>query len=685
MGQRHQIFVIARINGHYQGLAVVHRQWLSGAAALICCLRLLDIFAATENRIPLEQELTDAQHRDRELWDSTISWTTDLPVPFPFIMTCLVVGSSLDPETAEVSTAHTQPYNMYFNAGDNNDGITIIDITKLDRIRYCFVHFEQSIAGEPLNTPLPPSVYLWAYQDLSYYNWTEILELVKAFEKWELIDVDTLRDAWPKGSWESPQFDNEKIDLSALPKALQPPKRIQCTASEQTNNSVTQCSVPHLQDMAAAILIESALERPDDLDVSWVDVAKGCPGFLSILKSRLYDNPELVESSPMAVALLATVLEHQSYVDLSPFPNLSPEKVIGTMEQLQCTGRMTSLNLSNNRDITEAVLEKVLTVSPALTCLYVFNVPKLPLYSVVSALAKTNATLCDLYHSDLFKKALRYTEIEDYSFSRTRSCCSVARIAWIECVPHKNAVRLDDGGLNWGECFRTQPDLLSSGGYGAFGLNDAFLPPVKVVAGLLRFLSHMLGRMRPYFNLPGTMGKMAAISFGMASSVIEEAKFGIGPLPPTLYNAKEAFSMYNMKPGEWTLIVLHELEAPPASGPGRLRYAFINLSPRLSSPTVGKLEQPSDRMIIADMRTFLEHVLGAGQKILSRASELQELQAYWDSETGRLRTKFGSGDNGEDETLFKLSGEQETQNAIRALKDRETERVLPLGFSIGWH
>lgn len=39
MGQRHQLFVIAKILGRYRGLAAVHHQWLYGSLALECKLK----------------------------------------------------------------------------------------------------------------------------------------------------------------------------------------------------------------------------------------------------------------------------------------------------------------------------------------------------------------------------------------------------------------------------------------------------------------------------------------------------------------------------------------------------------------------------------------------------------------------------------------------------------------------
>lgn len=57
MGQRHQLFIIAKINARYRVLAVVHNQWLCGIDALEVCLRLIKTFEEPENHLALSHEL----------------------------------------------------------------------------------------------------------------------------------------------------------------------------------------------------------------------------------------------------------------------------------------------------------------------------------------------------------------------------------------------------------------------------------------------------------------------------------------------------------------------------------------------------------------------------------------------------------------------------------------------------
>jgi hypothetical protein len=234
MGQRHQLFVIAKIGNRYRGLAVFHHQWLFGGIALERCLRILTIFSAPANRLPIQQELTAARRLDEEFWTKPRSWE-DFEVPFPFITTCFLLGATFDVKAVYNSRVTLHPFNMAFNKGDNNDGITVIDITNLTHVRYCFVFWrdwraemrmmreereeeeeeeeeeedeeeEEEERRRPRMIPLSGPVYLSAYYKAEERSndpklQTELQALEKQFDKWDLIDTASLANIWPQGEW----------------------------------------------------------------------------------------------------------------------------------------------------------------------------------------------------------------------------------------------------------------------------------------------------------------------------------------------------------------------------------------------------------------------------------------------------------------------------------------------------
>lgn len=139
--------------------------------------------------------------------DSDDRLTDKNAVPFPFILTSLAVGASLRPDEAYHAFVHALPFNLSFDGGDNNDGITVIDITDLDNPRYCFVNFstmygdEEDSGERPLMTPLSGSEYSAAYDDLD--------ASLEGPEPVPLVDGRALNSVWPDEMWNAQILDGE--------------------------------------------------------------------------------------------------------------------------------------------------------------------------------------------------------------------------------------------------------------------------------------------------------------------------------------------------------------------------------------------------------------------------------------------------------------------------------------------
>lgn len=142
----HQQFVVAKVCGKYRGLAAVHRSYICRKSALASCLRVLNNFQSPANREALETELMLAEFLSEEQWNAEDSEAREYPdrIPFPFITTCLMSGSSRIVDN-QSSPAIIMPFNSPFLGGltDDKEAVTILDITNLDRICYCFVVFHE--------------------------------------------------------------------------------------------------------------------------------------------------------------------------------------------------------------------------------------------------------------------------------------------------------------------------------------------------------------------------------------------------------------------------------------------------------------------------------------------------------------------------------------------------------------
>lgn len=87
---------------------------------------------------------------------------------------------------------------MPFDGGDNNDGITVIDITKLSAVKYCFVFLYSSTQDDEIPMmPLSAARY-----NSAYGNYTS----AEAWTRDEaLIDAETLNSVWPDRGWGVPK------------------------------------------------------------------------------------------------------------------------------------------------------------------------------------------------------------------------------------------------------------------------------------------------------------------------------------------------------------------------------------------------------------------------------------------------------------------------------------------------
>ena len=170
MGQRHQAFLIARVRPHgarpgdpgqRRCIAALYHQWCYGTLPLLAMRRLITLVSHPENAAVLRAEIRtiDGQcgHGDEQPQIPDIpcpyaasllasAWTTDLEAGREIY----VSGWTLDYHIASMSCwdggghidsafRSTIADRMRWNHSDNNDGISILDITEPDRPAYCFL------------------------------------------------------------------------------------------------------------------------------------------------------------------------------------------------------------------------------------------------------------------------------------------------------------------------------------------------------------------------------------------------------------------------------------------------------------------------------------------------------------------------------------------------------------------
>ncbi|KAG2153528.1 uncharacterized protein EDB93DRAFT_222446 [Suillus bovinus] len=205
MGERQHIFVITRVrtagsgSTKYRCVAAYHVTQCQGAMALCCLYRFLGVVKHGSNREVIEAE-TSALH---EKYCSN----EDLPAvccPFiTFLMAMCWSTKFITPGNPNVGYTQYSPLdeNIIRNGGtDDQQDITVIDLTEVRSPTYCFVHVARTANSgvdggiPPPRVPLSARQYLHAYTDGDLHDDGHVTKL----DSVKLINLDTLISVWPK-------------------------------------------------------------------------------------------------------------------------------------------------------------------------------------------------------------------------------------------------------------------------------------------------------------------------------------------------------------------------------------------------------------------------------------------------------------------------------------------------------
>lgn len=339
------------------------------------CSRLVRIFSAEENRKLLDLELSHAASLPASTWEETVN-LLDLIQEFPFITTCLMVGAAAY-FNFYITPVFAETWRLGFDEGLNDDGITILDITNPEAVKYCFVHWKIYRCRYQLDSdreaattlaklsmmPLTANEYLKIYG----HRDSDLLEANT------LIRAENLMEIWPEGRWVLRQDQDGSTDIS--------------TASKESTKK------PSLVDMAMKTTIEQMLMHKDEMS----DEADELPMFPPNVLKYLQANPEVVVDKPFGYDLLQQVLTGSAVLDLHYFPDLSSEQVLQIVNQ--AASDIAILDISGNRNISASHLSQI----PKDRCieeLYIWGNPLCPL-SDLSTVA-TSILVKKLVHREQF-------------------------------------------------------------------------------------------------------------------------------------------------------------------------------------------------------------------------------------------------------------------------------------------
>ncbi|CAG9941772.1 unnamed protein product [Clonostachys rosea f. rosea IK726] len=546
MDDRHQFFAIAKAGHYYRLLAAVRHACLWGMATLRQCLHVLRIFSHSENRLALQQELRFAEDYFRNSDPPSVSpppsWYSNFgPCPFPFITTCLMMGAALNPETLHAGVVHEEPYGFPFDMAGSRHGITIIDITDLENVRYCFIH----CAG-------------WQYA-MNYYgeddmNLQSSTDLPNALEEKSLVDIEALVETWPYSTWSNYR---PTLPAASPPIPRQVPKSILEMSLDKIVNVILSSN--HLSDFKAV---------KDTLEV--------LPNIRLMLKEHLLRRAEDVGRTKPSLLLLALAYEGEHTLDWAPFTSLKLSHITFILRN----GSFSSVETINLSGLLTpgciARLSPILPHLPSLKTLCVLEKPDRVDDTITAhAIAKLTSLNPELRLNKILSSGLFSIPFRGHPWIPDTSQAP-------NVIPGFPSVQL----LVY---HRSEAIRQRVAPYEHFSLGDALLNPARLVNIILRYCQILIANR---YQMGGGTGYQLAVCIATASSTPgspETGEIGVLPAQTYLYGKHSHYSlaargcysdMRDLRPGQWTILMVRNLPGMGYGDPGAsfdrgFMYAFL--------------------------------------------------------------------------------------------------------------
>ncbi|THU76843.1 hypothetical protein K435DRAFT_974256 [Dendrothele bispora CBS 962.96] len=363
MGRKHQVYIIARLIPHdsttgkpyYCCIGGHHHQSCYGTLPLAATHRFLALIKNEDNAEIIRDELRRrAQHKYYGLGREEFPFMPAMSCPY----TLLLLTQAWNMDLGSVKDAYASGYglendtldpNMGTFQADNDEGITIIDVTDPSDPAYCFVpEIYKSDAG-----PVDVRGYVAKHdEERSIAACAD--KFVSNFEGVRVLTSDVLVEAWPDEY-----------------KSGNPRPEIDTTMSAEPQSQ----TVPSLVDLALSPAVDHALASDD---IEQLEYLLMIPGKADLVKKFLMTKNPLPDSgTALLTDIITQEFESTSRVvlDLSEYPYLSSDQVVHIVNAFANTlpGRIRSLKLSGNQNISTATVVKALEAFPQLLRLVLLN------------------------------------------------------------------------------------------------------------------------------------------------------------------------------------------------------------------------------------------------------------------------------------------------------------------------
>ncbi|KAJ7742508.1 hypothetical protein DFH07DRAFT_836669 [Mycena maculata] len=361
MGQRHQVFMVARValrgatTTRYRCVGAFHHQWCYGRLPLKAARRFITLIKQKDNAEIVKDELRAIQGKYGSSADTSEPKFPDIPCPYSTFL--LASAWCVDLEGPNYYASGVSFQNSVLETtmgsadGDNNDGITVFDVTDPTNPSYCFVSIYGLEAGGRVEerVPLSAEQYVRAYYRIpsgtekedEHVKLTEqdVQEKIDSLRHERLMTLDVLAEAWPH----------------EYKKPATTPSAVEDTAPAST-------AFPNLADLSLKPAVEHAIQVGE---IEELERLVWHPGKAKRIKSILQAQNPFPDS---ALPLLAKVVQHEAetgetVLDLG-LPLSGPQVV--AFLTLSERSNVELLNLSHNPNLTLDGLYQILSATPKL-------------------------------------------------------------------------------------------------------------------------------------------------------------------------------------------------------------------------------------------------------------------------------------------------------------------------------
>ncbi|KAH6903233.1 hypothetical protein BKA70DRAFT_1301980 [Coprinopsis sp. MPI-PUGE-AT-0042] len=336
MGQRHQVYLVARVTPKpgetataYRCVAAVHHQWCYRTAPLRGVHKFERLVKQAEASLLIREELRKYPQRS--------GINPEHPCPYAeWVLQNAFSSIDIDDgESRHVDCASILKVGEPVETIWNDDGITIVDITDPQRMTIGFMFLGSTKI-------ISPYEYMRAYscpneidEDDVNDDWEPLFsdpdrELISKLDHMPLITMGPIVEAWPdEFQVEDVARPNGSVNLAATPSSSGPSK------------------LPSLVDIA----LEAALNQfvKDEEGLEHLEHIANLPGATATILTRLKDKPSFSASSLTFLRnLLKKAADYPKKVNLSGY-QLTGEQI---GEVLSSAQEVEELDISFNADLT---------------------------------------------------------------------------------------------------------------------------------------------------------------------------------------------------------------------------------------------------------------------------------------------------------------------------------------------